>query len=419
MTSCFQLIRLDMLLMIKKKTIWRLILLPPLFIFILGTIFGQQELPVKPFNVAIYNGDRPVDIKAGAPLALGKALVSEWHDQSAIRQLIHLKQAASAEQARHWLRNGTVSVAVELPADFSAAAVHDVQASVRVAGVYGNSEDHVATIQLLLAQFAARVSLQVSEREALVHMLKSQQAGQLTAAAAQETVAGNGASLTPLTVQAPEPNAQPISNMHYYAVAMVVLFSISTALVLVHQVTEERVSGVLSRMRATPLAGMTYIVGRLVGIVLAILAQMLVVIAVSRFVFNVHWGAWPVVCLITVIYAFAVGAVALTCGLLAKDQATVSGVGGPIMYVLGFLGGSMMKIDSFPSSLQHVQQWLPNGAAINAFLAAGRGLPLSKLAEPLAGLLLLGLIFCTFAAAVYHDGREMPHAVLHDAAHSA
>lgn len=418
MTSFIHLIKLDVLLLFKKKTIWRLILLPPLFILILGTIFGQQDLPVKPIAVAIYSADHPAELGAGSTLSFGKVLTQTWRTNSAIKSLVHVKRAASRAQARKWLARGRVSVVLDLPASFSKNIVENKQGKVNVSGKSG-AGDNVTTVQMLVRQFITHITVQLSERAALAPRLLAQRFNPMAMKTVTQIVSEQDVNKAALVAQAPEKRANPISNMHYYAAAMVVLFSISTALVLVHQIVAERLGGVLSRMRATPLRAAIYIVGRLTSIVLAILLQMLVIIAVSRIAFGVHWGSMPAMLLVTFIYAFAIGSLVLVCGLLAKDQASVSGVGGPIMYVFGFLGGSMIKIDSFPASLQAVQSLLPNGCALNAYLSVGRGQSLGQVAIPLAELFALGIIFFGIAVFIYQDGGRKRYASLNDAAHTA
>lgn len=188
---------------------------------------------------------------------------------------------------------------------------------------------------------------------------------------------------------------QTVDPMQYEAVAMTVLFSFLTAFELAHSLVRDKLNHTLGRIQSSPLPMIHYVAGKLLGITLAIVVQMVVVMFSSRLFFQVTWGHVPAVLCITALYGLCIGSVVLSCGFWAKDHASISSFSAPVLYGLGFLGGSFFNKDSFPYILKKIQEWTPNGRAIDAFLHVMQGKNWSALfwdmliLAGMAGLLLL------------------------------
>lgn len=128
----------------------------------------------------------------------------------------------------------------------------------------------------------------------------------------------------------------PVDAIQYYSIAMVVMFSIMTAFVLVHSIVDERQNHTLFRIRSTPAWDVQYVLGKLSGIILAIVLQMSCVILISWLVFAMSWGQPLELLMITVVYAFAIGSLVLLWGFIAKDHTTVSSLASPVLYIFSF-----------------------------------------------------------------------------------
>ncbi|AWB43758.1 hypothetical protein DCC85_05665 [Paenibacillus sp. CAA11] len=220
-------------------------------------------------------------------------------------------------------------------------------------------------------------------------------------------------------IAASAPSDVPIVTLHsgstavqalpYEAAAMTVLFSILTAFELAHGIIRDKQNHTFARIRSTPTSGYIYALGKLASMTLAIVVQMLVVIIASRLIFGVRWGNWADVLLIACMYGLAIGGIVLCFGLAARDHTQISSFATPILYGFGFLGGSFIDKYSLPSGLQTLQQLLPNGKAMNAFLAMFQGGTLADIYKDLLILAAIGLIF--FLAALWlMNGRRIPHA---------
>lgn len=192
------------------------------------------------------------------------------------------------------------------------------------------------------------------------------------------------------------PNRE-VNSMQYEAVAMTVLFSLLTAFELTHSLVRDKINYTLSRIRSTPVSMLQYVLGKLLGITLAIIIQMLIVIISSQLLFDVHWGNIPALLGVTFLYGLAIGSLVLCCGFWANNHASISSFAAPVLYGLGFLGGSFFNKDSFPPLLKEIQEWTPNGSAINAYVHIIQGADLSTLSRDMLELTGLAAVFLIMA----------------------
>lgn len=223
---------------------------------------------------------------------------------------------------------------------------------------------------------------------------------------------GSGAGRQTAPVQVPQPSASlaavlnveqvavvagPLNAVQYESVAMMVMFSILTAFELAHSIVDDRLKGTLGRIRSSPLPVWEYSLGKLLGMTLAVCVQMTVVMAGARLLFGVHWNHVPGVLLVTLAYGLAIGAIVLCCGLAAGSHSAISSMSTPILYGFSFLGGSFISKYSLPDGLRRIQELLPNGKALNAYLALQRGGGLRDIRGDVLTLVALSLVFFTAA----------------------
>lgn len=230
---------------------------------------------------------------------------------------------------------------------------------------------------------------------------------------------GSGAGKQTASVQTPQPSvslaavlnveqvtvqAGPLNAVQYESVAMAVMFSILTAFELAHSIVDDRLKGTLGRIRSSPLPAWEYGFGKLLGMTLAVCVQMLVVMTGTRLLFGVHWSHVPGVLLVTLAYGLAIGAIVLCCGLAARSHSAISSMSTPILYGFSFLGGSFVSKYGLPDGLRRIQELLPNGKALNAYLALLRGGGLRDIRGDVLTLIGLALVF--FAAALLISQKQ-------------
>lgn len=381
MRTLLQLLLLDFRLLAAQKSFYlKLILFPALMILILGTVFHDSDSKVQPFDVAFFNADQ-------AEQPLGDVLKNDVLKQN---YFIHVKEADSYQEGKKLVSSGKASVFVYVPKGFTEAAGHNKKTSIRViadnkASVNGDIVETVAD------SFVKRIkAVHSEEKEVLKH------SGHLSKAEI-ERVISDLASHSEKAVNIPKQTAgeqtASISAMQYYSIAMVVMFSIMTAFVLVHGIVEERQQRTLFRIKSMPVLHIQYVGGKLLGIMFAILMQMAAVILISSIVYQVKWGNLFEMFLVTAVYSFAIGSMVLLWGFTAKNHAAVSSMAAPILYLFSFLGGSFIAKDSLPDSLRIVQEIIPNGKAINSYVSVSQHAGPSGISIDLAELAIIGTVF--------------------------
>lgn len=121
-----------------------------------------------------------------------------------------------------------------------------------------------------------------------------------------------------------------------------------------------RESGVLKRLRATPLPPATYVAAVLGSIIFIFLLEAAILIAIGRFVYDVPMPD-SFVSLIVVILLGAASFAALGIGLTAliKSAEGSSAVVNALYLPLSFISGAFFSADAFPEALQKLALLLP------------------------------------------------------------
>lgn len=411
MRKLLRLFLLDLRLLTKNKTFYlKLILFPSVLILILGTVFSDSSSQIKTFNVAFYNSDKGT-YEGTEFVSLGKVLRDNVFKQKDMERIVNLKEAASYNQGKQLLKDGQVAVFVYVPEGFTKAAMKNEQTNIVLMGDNDKPLDKeiVATI---LDRFSASVRTQNVEQSTILQTISSK--GNIPKDKIEKVmsqISGNKELSLKIREVPTNKAAVPIDAMQYYSIAMVVMFSIMTAFVLVHSIVDEKQSHTLFRIKSTPTLNIQYVLGKLFGIILSVVIQMVIVIIISRVVFQMKWGNYFDLLVITIVYAFAIGSIILLWGFTAKDHVTVSSLASPVLYIFSFLGGSFITKSGLPDSLRVIQEIIPNGKAINSYLKVCQGVGLDGMYIDLLELIGIGLIFIIFNIMVYSGKRWSKRAI--------
>jgi ABC-2 type transport system permease protein len=121
-----------------------------------------------------------------------------------------------------------------------------------------------------------------------------------------------------------------------------------------------RESGVLKRLRATPLSPTTYVAAVLTSIILIFLVEAAILVALGRFAFEVPI-AGSIVSLVVVLLIGAAAFAALGIGLTAliRSAEGSSAVVNALYLPLSFISGAFFSEDTFPEVLQALAAILP------------------------------------------------------------
>ena len=404
MNKLLHLVFIDFKLLTKSKTFYlKLILFPAVLILILGTVLGGSSTKLPAFNVAFYSEDSCVT-QGNNSLSLGTTLGDKVLKSKDLKSIITLKKVENYKEGTTLVEEGKVSVFVYVPRDFTKSFLSDTKTGITLLGNKNNPIDK-SIIKSILDGFISNTKTVFIEEKEVASMQNSNNV--LSEAAMGKIIkhieSQNTAS-TIISKVSTNSKETPISGMQYYSIAMIVMFSITTAFTLVHSIVDDRLNNTLFRIKSTPTLNLQYAMGKLIGIIFAVAMQMTMVIITTGIVFRMKWGNVFDILLITIVYAFAIGAMILLWGLTAKDQSSVSSMSAPILYGFSFLGGSLISKYSLPDSLKIIQQIIPNGKAINSYLIVCEGGGIGDIYMDLIELMLIGTVFLIIALIVY-NGR--------------
>lgn len=188
----------------------------------------------------------------------------------------------------------------------------------------------------------------------------------------------------------------------YMAPGMALMFLMFTVANGGRTLLAERAQGTLPRLLVSPTRAAQVLGGKVLGIYLTGVAQMLILIGASALFFRVSWG--DPLTIVALVLAAVLGAAGwgLLITALAKTPGQVSTVGTALMLIFGILGGSFFPLEGMPRWFQILARITPNSWGLDGFATLARGGRLADIAGPLAGLLAMGALLFAIALIVYN-----------------
>jgi ABC-2 type transport system permease protein len=121
-----------------------------------------------------------------------------------------------------------------------------------------------------------------------------------------------------------------------------------------------RESGVLKRLRATPLPPATYVGAVLASIILIFLLEAAILIALGKFAYDVALpGSFTSLILVVLLGAASFAALGVGLTTLIKSAEGSSAIVNALYLPLSFISGAFFSEDSFPEALQTLAAILP------------------------------------------------------------
>jgi len=162
----------------------------------------------------------------------------------------------------------------------------------------------------------------------------------------------------------------------------------------------EREEGTLRRLLTMPLSKTAVLSGKLLGIFLGALLQMLVMILFGAFALNLEWGTSPsALAAMLLSYAFASASLGLMLAALVQTAAQANAAGTIVVMILSSLGGAWWPLEIVPSWMQSLALFLPTGWAMRGFQdILVRGLGLNAVLPEAAILTGFGILFLAIGA---------------------
>lgn len=219
----------------------------------------------------------------------------------------------------------------------------------------------------------------------------------------QVNAADNAPAITLRTAQSGE--AQKAFNaMAYMAPAMALMFLIFTVSNGGRSILSEQARGTLPRLLVSPTTSAQVLIGKIFGVYLTGVVQMLILIVACSLLFGIQWGD-PLGLLVLVLAAvFAATGWGMLITSLARTPGQVSSIGTAIMLTFAILGGSFIQTSIMPGWFQLLSKITPNAWGMNGFTILGLGGSLADLGMTLLGLAVMGVVL--FAGSILIFSRR-------------
>jgi ABC-2 type transport system permease protein len=373
--------------------------------FVTGRFSGSSSTGVSDIPVVLVNQDEG---------QLGNELVSLFRSQD-LAALVAATVVDDPALARQQVDEDEAAVAIVIPAGFTQSIIPAQGSAATGNGdpisLYTNPTrpTGVGVVKTIVDEFASRVEIgrvggQVVVTQLLNHNLIQVQdaariGSEIGARQAEAVPSSTSITLKNVTGSSQVVSFDPLAYMAPGMALMFLMFTVSNG---GRTLLTERSQGTLPRLLVSPTATFQVLGGKVFGIYLTGVAQMLILILTSTLLFRLDWGD-PLAVLVLVLAA-VVGAVGwgMLITSLAKTPGQVDAVGSAVMLTFGILGGSFISLDMMPRWFAMVSKITPNAWGLDAFTILAGGGRLADILGPLLALFAMGAVLFTTAVLIYN-----------------
>jgi linearmycin/streptolysin S transport system permease protein len=235
--------------------------------------------------------------------------------------------------------------------------------------------------EVVASQLVASGRIQVSQAPAV-----GQSAGITEASAALQS--------TSITLKNSTQNGEAVKFdvLALLAPGMALMFLMYTVSYGGRTLLTERDQGTLPRLLVSPTTTSQVLGGKMIGIFMTGVAQMIILIEGTKVLFHLQWGDSQAVQALVLAAVFGAVGWGMLLAAIAKSPSQVSMIGMAIMLTFGILGGTFINLDNMPVWFRAVTKITPNAWAIESFNTLALGGGLYDILVPILALLVMGLI---------------------------
>ncbi len=394
----------DLTLLFRDRAALILILLAP-FALTIGMAFVTGRLSSANSGPS----DIPVVLVNQDGGQLGNALVGVF-ESNELKQLIAPTLSQDASWARRQVDADHAAAAVIIPAGFTNSILPDQGSSstgplVEIE-LYTNPTSPTSSglVKSIVEAFLNRVEAgRVGGTVAVTQLITSgliapQQAAQVGMQLGAEQASAS-ASHPSITVNATTPESGPVKFdvMAFMAPGMALMFLMFATSHGGRTLLAERLQGTLPRLLVSPTPATQVLGGKVFGIFLSGVAQMLILILTSTLLFSLDWGDPLAVFVLILAAAFGATGWGLLITALARTPGQVSAIGSATMLTFSILGGTFIDTGNFPAWFQALSKITPNAWGLDGFNTLALGGRLANITQPVVALLIMGAVLFTLA----------------------
>lgn len=367
--SAWQITRKDLLLLLKdKRALVLLLVLPLLFISIVGMSTGQfltRDDDSQKFRIIV------VDRSSSD---LSQELIAQLKRH---REFL-ITVSSSQVEALETLNRGDASMLMDIGPEFEKRADE-----LRIAEIF-NSDSGV------LSGGPEALDIQLENRPAAIglgRLLEGVIFGQIVKVVAPVAARKNPVTRTWVREETPETatpktDSEPVvassvdkktasqstAVYSWIVPGFTVMFAFFVISVMARSFIAERENGTLTRLLLSPISPISVLAGKTIPFYLTSVLQCLLLFGCGRLLFGMSWGPNPIylipVILCTSLAATSLGLLLAT--LVNTDQ-QVSSYGTTLILVLSSMSGCFFPRDMFPQTMKQISLFTPHGWALKAF----------------------------------------------------
>lgn len=391
----------DVTLAFRDKAALIFMLLAPFLLtiglgFVTGRFSGGSSSGISDIPVTLVNLDGG---------QLGNALVETFRSED-LADLVEPTVTDDPSAARQQVDADKSAAAIIIPAGFTESIMSAVTEEVVQIELYTNPTrpTSAGVIKTILDGFISQVEVGrvggqvVVEQLLACGLIQPQEAAQL----GQEmgiSQASASASSTSITLKSVTSSGEEVKFdvLALLAPSMALMFLMFTVSNSGRTLLTERSQGTLPRLLVSPTTNVQVLGGKVIGIYLTGVVQMLILIVGTALLFRVEWGD-PLAALVLVLAA-VVGAVGwgMLITALARTPSQVSALGMAIMLTFGILGGTFINLEIMPTWFRLLSKITPNAWGVDGFTTLALGGGLAEILTPVFALLVMGMVLFTLA----------------------
>ena len=359
-----------------------------------------------------------VDLDGGR---MSEPIVQAFQSQE-LADLIDVTTSKDESAARQAVEADKVAAAIIIPAGFTGKIIPPglqqgdfsalLQREQGVVEVYASPERSISASivrsivnavlnRMTTAGAAAQTSITQLIVSGTVSPQEMQQIGNEIGMRAGEQ-ASQGASMK-LNVQSAgaSDNSGGFDWMAYMAPSMAVLYLMFTVSLGARSVLAERQWGTLQRLLTSPTSPAQVLGGKISGIFLTGLAQMVILILFSALAFGVRWGAPVALIGLIVATVFAATGWGALIAAYSKSPGQAMSIGSMMALVFAGLAGNFVPRQNYPQFLQKFSLVTPNAWALEGLQSLRQGGGLSDVLLPIVALTIMGVILFGVATVLF------------------
>jgi len=288
---------------------------------------------------------------------------------------------------------GTAARVIRIPVDFTSKILRQEQSKVQFLRRDTADEADAALIEVRLVRALIAMNGHILEVAT-----QTNGAGALT----EEKLRTVMAAPDPVSLNATFAGRKPVpSGFSFSLPGILVMYLMMNLLIFGGAtVSADRRNGVIRRLMVLPVTHFEIVTGKIYGLMLLGLMQIVFFLAVGKFLFHVNLGAnLPAVMLTLLLFAWVAGSLGVLVGSLIAAPDRVNGLCVLVSLLLAALGGCWWPLEIGPPVLKTIALCTPTGWALEALhqlISFGSGF--EAVLVPLAVLVAFGTVANVLAA---------------------